>query len=434
MAAVKAGWTTGRCKGVRRAVTGRGRWPPVAVAAVADPRRALLELALAAGVLGSLALWVHGRVCQVSVGSQALLLTAALLAASWLVESVRVPVGLDRVGRVRAMSGVNAVLLPAAVLLEPELSFVVALGSVLPLVRRSGWVGSVAEGLMRVTRMSAAALAFYVISPAGAEVAELGEWMSARTVLGLVLSGLTMLVVESLCVTRALRVGEGLLPEDAPWLSARELVADSPVVAIGALVCVLTAAPAALVLLVPLFLLEHQMLRAHAARLRGYRDAKTGLLTLTAFDDLAARELARARRTGESVALLMMDLDGLKAINTGQGHLAGDRVIEALARLLLDTCRREDLVCRFGGDEFCILLPGAGMAQAELIAERVRFTAMSTPVTGPSDGLALSVSVGVAVAMPTDGVVSLLNRADAGLRDAKLAGGNRVRVMEAMGG
>jgi diguanylate cyclase (GGDEF)-like protein len=129
----------------------------------------------------------------------------------------------------------------------------------------------------------------------------------------------------------------------------------------------------------------------------------------------------------------MMDLDGLKAINTERGHLAGDRAIAALARLLLSNCRQEDLVCRFGGDEFCLLIPGAGLEQAELVAERIRFTAMGTRDAGLGDGRTLSVSVGVAVATGRDDVVSLLNRADSGLGEAKRAGGNRVRVVEAVG-
>ncbi len=164
-----------------------------------------------------------------------------------------------------------------------------------------------------------------------------------------------------------------------------------------------------------------------------YRDAKTGLLTLTAFDDLAARELARARRTSAPVSLIMMDLDGLKAINTERGHLAGDGAIAALARLLLANCRQEDLVCRFGGDEFCLLIPGAGLEQAELVAERIRFTAMGTRDSSLADARTLSVSVGVAVATGRDDVVSLLNRADSGLAEAKRAGGNRVRVVEPVG-
>jgi diguanylate cyclase (GGDEF)-like protein len=394
-----------------------------------DPVRALLELALVATALAAAMVIVHRVTCDQQITGDAKLLAGALLTACWLVESVRVPVGLDRVGRVRSMSGVNALLLPASILLPPALFLLVGIGSAIPIVRALGVLGSLTEASIRVAQMSAAALAFYVVNPWGAEVAEVGAWTSPLAVLGLVLAGAAMLLVESACTARSLRVGEGLLPEDIPWASGRDLVADTPEVAIGALACVLMAAPAALVLLVPLFLLENQMLRAHAAQLCGYKDAKTGLLTLTAFHDLAAGEMARAARTDQPVAALMMDLDGLKEVNRTQGHLAGDRGIAAVGQLLQGACRREDLVCRFGGDEFCLLLPGVSLEQAALVGERIRFTAKETVVPGFVVGRGLSLSVGVAVAEPGEDVTALLNRADEGLLEAKHRGGNRVRVV-----
>jgi hypothetical protein len=92
--------------------------------------------------------------------------------------------------------------------------------------------------------------------------------------------------------------------------------------------------------------------------------------------------MARAARTDPPVAALMMDLDGLKEVNRTLGHLAGDRGIAAVGQLLQSVCRREDLVCRFGGDEFCLLLPGVSLEQAALVAERIRFTAQETVVAG----------------------------------------------------
>ena len=126
----------------------------------------------------------------------------------------------------------------------------------------------------------------------------------------------------------------------------------------------------------------------------------------------------------------MLDVDGLKTVNRTLGHLAGDRVVITLSQVLLRSSRQEDLVCRFGGDEFCLLLPGAGVEQAALVAERIRATAEGTEVTGPAPTARLSVSVGVAVAGPGDDITSLLGRADEGLLRAKHAGGNRVRVVE----
>lgn len=73
-----------------------------------------------------------------------------------------------------------------------------------------------------------------------------------------------------------------------------------------------------------------------------------------------------------------MDLDGLKAVNTGHGHLAGDRYIDTMARLLADAARAYDLLARFGGDEFALLLPDTTPEQAAEVAERIRATAQET--------------------------------------------------------
>jgi diguanylate cyclase (GGDEF)-like protein len=132
--------------------------------------------------------------------------------------------------------------------------------------------------------------------------------------------------------------------------------------------------------------------------------------------------MARAAHTDQPVAALMMDLDGLKEVNRTQGHLAGDRGIAAVGQLLQSVCRREDLVCRFGGDEFCLLLPGVSLEQAALVGERIRFTAQETVVAGFVVGRGLSLSIGVAVAEPGEDVTALLNRADEGLLEAKHRG------------
>ena len=137
----------------------RGEPTPV----VPNPQRALLLLSLAATVAVGAALIGHGS-CTAEVTGQVRLLTGALLAAGLLVETVRVPSGLDRVGRVRLMSGINAVLLPAAVLLPPGLFLVVGFGSVLPLLRTRGVVGALREACVRAAQMSAAAVAFYWVA------------------------------------------------------------------------------------------------------------------------------------------------------------------------------------------------------------------------------------------------------------------------------
>ena len=203
---------------------------------------------------------------------------------------------------------------------------------------------------------------------------------------------------------------------------------DSLDVATGALICVLHGTPLALILLAPLFVGQYYALQAHATNLGGFRDPKTGLLTLAAFHDLAGAEIARVRRTQEPAALMMMDLDGLKQVNTAHGHLAGDGFIQAMAQLLESTLRAEDLIARFGGDEFCVLLLGLDQDHVEATAERIRVTAHSTFV--PGVGIPLAVSIGITPVTGEDDIDAAISRADSGLRAAKRAGKDRIHIVQ----
>lgn len=395
------------------------------------PRRArgYLELATGFAVLDLTAMAVSPLQGK-QLDGQMLLLAGALLAACWLVDSVNVPAGLDRAGRFLSLSGVNALLFPAAILLPPSLFVAVAVGTELPALGRHGWHTPVVNGCIRSMQVCAAAITFFAIcdsfDPSEGPI-ELG----ATTIAALVGAGVAMLVVESLAVGRLLRLEEDLLPEDLPLLEPRDLLRNSPDVAIGALACILLGtAPFGVVLLVPLFLLQRTALRAHAARLGNHRDAKTGLLTYEVFLDLAHREVARARRTQQPLSLLMLDVDGLKWVNTRHGHLAGDRLIAEMGLLLQRNCREEDLVARFGGDEFYALLPGADLAGAICAAERIRQRAERTTVLGIDPPLTLGISVGATEVVGDDDLSAALARADRGLRLAKQAGRNRVEVVE----
>ncbi len=162
-------------------------------------------------------------------------------------------------------------------------------------------------------------------------------------------------------------------------------------------------------------------------------DSKTGLLTAGFWREEAGRELERARRLAEPLGVLMLDLDHFKAFNDRMGHLVGDQLLKAVADELRSETRPYDLVGRFGGEEFVILLPGVGNTQVEHIADRIRArisrlrvlvdTAHDPPVT--VDGI--SVSIGAAV-RPDDGddIDQLVQAADGALLAAKAAGRDRV--------
>ena len=160
-------------------------------------------------------------------------------------------------------------------------------------------------------------------------------------------------------------------------------------------------------------------------------DGLTELFTRRAFLDLAERELGRARRQGHSSALLMIDIDHFKRVNDTLGHAAGDRVLAAVADAARRSLRGEDLLGRYGGEEFCALLSGAGQEQALATAERVRAAIAELAV----DGVARTITVSVGVACcSSDGGAELeagLQRADEALYRAKAAGRNRVCAFEA---
>jgi ATP-binding cassette ChvD family protein len=170
--------------------------------------------------------------------------------------------------------------------------------------------------------------------------------------------------------------------------------------------------------------LMHQQLQA-AAR----TDAKTGLLNATAWQREADTEIARARRAGETLALLLCDVDHFKRINDTYGHLTGDDVLRGLATELRQQVRGSDVVGRFGGEEFVVLLPHADADEACKIAERLRHRASVMGVYADSDAVTVTISIGVAV-LGAHGhdLFELLAAADLALYRAKDAGRDQICV------
>ncbi|WP_395702314.1 GGDEF domain-containing protein [Aquabacterium sp.] len=150
------------------------------------------------------------------------------------------------------------------------------------------------------------------------------------------------------------------------------------------------------------------------------RDPLTGLYNQRFFAESLRRELSRARRAGRPLSLLYVDVDDFKLVNDRRGHLAGDEVLRAVAGLLQATCRDYDLCCRYGGDEFCVLLPDADAATATEIAGRLIEEWSRQPGQPP-------LSVGVAQAGPDDWPepAQLIGQADRAMYSAKAQGGGR---------
>ncbi|MFT5357017.1 MAG: diguanylate cyclase (GGDEF)-like protein [Polyangiales bacterium] len=141
------------------------------------------------------------------------------------------------------------------------------------------------------------------------------------------------------------------------------------------------------------------------------RDALTGVGNRRGLEAAAVRELARARRSGEPLAVLVLDLDGLKAINDEHGHEAGDRAIVELAQAGSEELRDTDYLARQGGDEFVILLPGTDVTGARRVASRIR---RSIAERAFPYGV-LGTSVGCAAWRPGASFPEMLREADAAL-------------------
>ncbi len=152
-------------------------------------------------------------------------------------------------------------------------------------------------------------------------------------------------------------------------------------------------------------------------------DALTGVLNRHGFNTMVSRELARARRHAQPLALVLLDIDHFKQVNDRHGHAAGDQVLEGLARLLESHVRESDLVARWGGEEFVVIAPMTGVDGAANLAEKIRALLESTDL-GPEGPV--TASFGVAELQPADTVEALLHRADEALYRAKTTGRNRV--------
>jgi diguanylate cyclase (GGDEF)-like protein len=179
--------------------------------------------------------------------------------------------------------------------------------------------------------------------------------------------------------------------------------------------------------LAPLLII-HRALYVPQLRELAHADVKTGLLNAKEFEHAVDMEVARSARTGTPFSVLMVDLDLLRSINNAYGHLAGDVVIRGIAEVFREQLRRYDVPARFGGDEFCILLPETPRLEAEQIAERIRRAVARRAFTadGTTESLHATVSIGVATS-PDDATSrqELVRCADVAAYRAKASGGNR---------
>lgn len=160
-------------------------------------------------------------------------------------------------------------------------------------------------------------------------------------------------------------------------------------------------------------------------------DGLTGLYNRRYFESRLASELDHARRLENPLSLIMLDLDNFKAFNDRHGHLEGDQMLKSLAAVLRLSLREGDCACRYGGEEFAVILPASDLDGARLVAERVR-SGMERGLFRESAGepSEVTLSLGVARLNPDEEALGLVARADLALYRAKAAGKNRVEVAE----
>jgi diguanylate cyclase (GGDEF)-like protein len=228
-------------------------------------------------------------------------------------------------------------------------------------------------------------------------------------------------IMASVCVVSAVmvtvRAAEiALTPERYPDVYAGSFIQELTFFAMLA---------STIVVPVGFLLLHHERDESELQRLATV-DALTGLFNRRAFVDMAVREIARAQRQKSPFAVLMIDLDLFKLVNDDFGHQAGDRVLAGFAAMALNSVRTEDLVGRYGGEEFCILLPGATMQTATAIAERLRSAVSQCPLGDLPRVTTVSIGVAACNGGTTASLDSAIRHADDALYRAKNSGRNRV--------
>ncbi len=327
-------------------------------------------------------------------------------------------------------------LLPAALLLPPGLVAVLVLATYAFVWTRiyrhtpHRWVYSAATALLGYT---GASIAYHAMS--GSRVGTLRE--GGLGVLTALAAGALALGVNYLLVAAAIRLSVGGVTRKQAFGDSGEQLIEVSSICLGLLVAeVFTVepylAPAALPVVA---LLQRTVLFAQLQR-AARTDAKTGLANVAWWHELAEREVGRGRRLGEPVSVLIADLDHFKRVNDTHGHLAGDAVLRGVAAEFTAELREYDVVGRFGGEEFVVVLPATGLDRARGVAERLRrrVAALAVEVPGQVDAdgrparvAGVTVSIGLATAPgQAEDLTGLLRCADAALYAAKAAGRNRI--------
>lgn len=274
-----------------------------------------------------------------------------------------------------------------------------------------------------------------VLDAAGMDGMKAPGWLaSSDQILVAAVGGIVYAGSQAVIVAGAIALIEGKSTVPGLLGSGYENALELFGIGLGIVTAILTVnVPLALVVMIPVAVVLNYVAESRQLRLAARTDPKTDLLNMRGWEAAAERELARGERGGSPTGLLMIDLDHFKDINDAWGHPAGDDMLVAFAAALREETRPADVVGRFGGEEFVVLLPGADRYEAVAVAERIlkRVRQLRVATTDKRGGSALisgrSASVGVA-SHPDDAatLATLVQASDAAVYDAKESGRDRV--------
>ena len=250
--------------------------------------------------------------------------------------------------------------------------------------------------------------------------------LTATTYLVVLAAGIADMAVSALLVTGAIVLSTPRLSFVRVATDPDDNAIDVAGIGLGVLLAwTLVAWPVAVTIVFGVAVVLHGKVLVPQFRRAARTDPKTGLLNLPAWTSAARGQVGRAGRAG----LLMIDLDHFKLVNDVYGHLLGDEVLMAVAMAITEVVRGGDVVGRFGGEEFVVLLRGADEDVTVAVAERIRQRVRGLPVATDNDAVRVTCSVGAAV-YPLHGndLDQLLKAADNALHTAKKCGRNQVRV------
>jgi diguanylate cyclase (GGDEF)-like protein len=178
------------------------------------------------------------------------------------------------------------------------------------------------------------------------------------------------------------------------------------------------------------FSLSARVERYRALRGLILRDGLTGLYNHSATKEHLVREVARSKRDGTPLALAMVDIDFFKKVNDTYGHPVGDQVIRAISRLLQQRLRHGDVVGRYGGEEFAVILPATSVAAAQQVLDEIRKVFQKIRHKADDREFSATFSAGVAELADAGEAGALFRIADVALYHAKQAGRNRVAIAQ----